>query len=104
MKKKEITMQKETIKLKSIVVIDTPESCEECCCREWLPDHGYACGLAKTIQEYAHGRSEWCPLRPLPQKMKVTGIYNSEYFGKGGKPPSYKLGWNACIDEITGGK
>lgn len=36
--------------------------------------------------------------------MKVTGIYNGEYFKAGGKPPSYKIGWNACIDEITGGE
>lgn len=35
--------------------------------------------------------------------MKVTGIYNGEYFKAGGKPPSYKIGWNDCIDTITGG-
>lgn len=44
---------------------------------------------------------DWCPLKPLPEKMKVTGLYNGEYFKAGGKPPSYKIGWNKCIDEIT---
>lgn len=49
-------------------------------------------------------KPDWCPLNPLPEKMKVTGLYNGEYFKAGGKPPSYKIGWNACIDEITGGE
>ncbi len=42
-----------------------------------------------------------CPLRELPKKMKVTGRYNQEYFQKGGKMPSYKVGWNDCVDELT---
>lgn len=46
-------------------------------------------------------RPAWCPLKPLPEKMKVTGLYNGEYFKAGGKPPSYKIGWNNCIDAIT---
>lgn len=41
-------------------------------------------------------------MKPLPEKMKVTGLYNGKYFKAGGKPPSYKIGWNACIDEIMG--
>lgn len=46
----------------------------------------------------------WTPVSErLPEKMKVTGLYNGEYFKAGGKPPSYKIGWNACIDEIAGG-
>lgn len=46
---------------------------------------------------------DWCPLKPLPKKKKVTGIYNGEYFKAGGKLPSYKIGWNDCINAITGG-
>lgn len=29
---------------------------------------------------------------------------NGEYFKAGGKPPSYKIGWNDCIDVIAGEK
>ena len=84
---------------KSVLVTDTPENCGKC----------------KFISEFwcraMNGRRvpnndvipDWCPLKPLPEKMKVTGLYNGEYFKAGGKPPSYKIGWNSCIDAITGG-
>lgn len=84
---------------KSALVIDTPEDCGKC----------------KFISEFwcraMNGRRvpnndvipNWCPLKPLPEKMKVTGIYNYAYLEAGGKPPSYKIGWNDCIDKITGG-
>lgn len=84
---------------KSVLVIDTPEDCGKC----------------KFISEFwcraMNGRRvpnndvipNQCPLKPLPEKMKVTGIYNYAYLEAGGKPPSYKIGWNDCIDKITGG-
>lgn len=83
---------------KSVLVTDTPENCGKC----------------KFISEFwcraMNGRRvpnndvipDWCPLKPLPEKMEMIGKYNQEYFQKGGKMPSYKVGWNACIDEITG--
>lgn len=41
-------------------------------------------------------RPDWCPLRELPEKMEVCGKYPQP-----GKPvPSYRFGWNACLDEI----
>lgn len=103
---------------KSVLVIDAPENCYDCpfgtaYCGE-LEYEGY-CELADcldydvilmTEEHYDYeskSRPKWCPLKSLPEKMKVTGIYNGEYFKAGGKPPSYKIGWNACIDEITGG-
>lgn len=84
---------------KSVLVIDTPENCGKC----------------KFISEFwcraMNGRRvpnndvipNWCPLKPLPEKMKLAGLYNGEYFKAGGKLPSYKIGWNDCIDAITGG-
>lgn len=85
---------------KSVLVIDTPENCGKC----------------KFISEFwcraMNGRRvpnddvipNWCPLKPLPEKMKLTGVYNREYFQSNGKMPSYKIGWNDCIDKITGGE
>ena len=37
----------------------------------------------------------WCPLKPLPEKM--TGVASTDHWN------SIKAGWNACIDEIAGG-
>lgn len=89
---------------KSVLVIDTPESCAQCPLLngsdECVMQDASANFNADSFDDLMHG----CPLKPLPEKMKVTGLYNGEYFKAGGKPPSYKIGWNACIDVITGEK
>lgn len=87
---------------KSVLVIDTPKSCENC----YMLSHNYCnfqCLITGELIEKSTNKPDWCPLKPLPEKMKVTGLYNGEYFKAGGKLPSYKIGWNDCIDEITGG-
>lgn len=104
---------------KSVLVIDTPKSCYNCPFgTEYYDIYIYKgnCELAEHLgkimtlltEEYygfeSKSRPDWCPLKPLPEKMKVTGLYNGEYFKAGGKLPSYKIGWNDCIDEITGGE
>ena len=83
---------------KSVLVMETPENCGKCkfISELWCR----AMGDRRVPNNDAI--PDWCPLKPLPKKMKVTGIYNGEYFKAGGKPPSYKIGWNACIDAITG--
>lgn len=75
---------------KSVLVIDTPENCGKC----------------KFISEFwcraMNGRRvpnndvipNWCPLKPLPEKM--TGVAQTDHWN------SIKAGWNGCIDEITG--
>ena len=88
---------------KSVLVIDTPESCRSCYLRGFTLALQYCKVESEQIKDTSI-RPDWCPLKPLPDKMKVTGLYNGEYFKAGGKPPSYnKIGWNACIDAITGG-
>lgn len=76
---------------KSVLVIDTPENCGKC----------------KFISEFwcraMDGRRvpnndvipNWCPLKPLPEKM--TGVAITDHWN------SIKAGWNQCIDAITGG-
>ena len=86
---------------KSVLVIDTPESCRSC----YLRGFTLALQYCKVESEYIKDTSvkpDWCPLKPLPEKMKLTGVYGREYFQSNGKMPSYKIGWNDCIDEITG--
>ena len=91
---------------KSVLVIDTPGSCMGCnffiCDGDTNMDSCMARETAKSVDLEKYDKPDWCPLKPLPEKMKVTGLYNGEYFKAGGKPPSYKIGWNACIDAIAG--
>lgn len=87
---------------KSVLVIDTPESCRSC----YLRGFTLALQYCKVESEHIKDTSvkpDWCPLKPLPDKMKLTGVYGREYFQSNGKMPSYKIGWNDCIDAITGG-
>jgi hypothetical protein len=85
---------------KSVLVTETPEDCELCALHGGR-FHSF-CKINCRYIEDLSTKPDWCPLKPLPEKMKVTGLYNGEYFKAGGKPPSYKIGWNKCIDEITG--
>ena len=95
---------------KAVLVMDMPERCDKCLLLLKIPQKdGLALCLARPTngqEEYnpKHEKSwrpDWCPLRELPEKMELCGVYNSEYYAKGGKMPSYKAGWNACIDAIT---
>lgn len=88
---------------KAILVMDMPESCDMC---DLCEDSGISCycgapSIGENVDDYIVCRPDWCPLRPVPEKMEVCGTYNADYYAKGGKPPSYKVGWNACIDAIT---
>ena len=87
---------------KSILVIDTPESCRSCYLRGFMLALQYCKVESEHIKDTSV-KPDWCPLKPLPDKMKLTGVYGREYFQSNGKMPSYKIGWNDCIDAITGG-
>lgn len=84
---------------KSVLVIDTPEKCDSCMYVGTF--HSFCRINCRDIKDTST-KPDWCPLKPLPEKMKATGLYNCEYFKAGGKSPSYKIGWNKCIDAIAG--
>lgn len=81
---------------KSVLVIDTPENCLHCP----LLNSEDECRAQDDDVNLKAGDS-WdelmkrCPLKPLPEKM--TGVASTDHWN------SIKAGWNACIDEITGG-
>lgn len=87
---------------KSALVIDTPErgyiSCpigqNDSNCRITR----IYCPIAEetAFDEEAETIPDWCPLKPLPEKM--TGVAQTDHWN------SIKAGWNGCIDEITGGE
>ena len=82
---------------KAVLVMDMPEQvCQKCAlCYETENDDEYlCCATGKLLPDGE--KPEWCPLRELPEKMEVCGKYPQP-----GKPvPSYRVGWNACLDEI----
>lgn len=72
---------------KSILVIDTPESCWGCDL-----EYGHYCGKEK--RHIGEGEFEtipdWCPLRDFPEKYYPVSM-------------NFESGFNACIDEILKG-
>lgn len=89
---------------KAVLIMDMPESCDMCDFADDTQPPRYgertlycnAPGIGDDVTDYIACRPDWCPLRELPEKMEVCGKYSQP-----GKPvPSYRFGWNACLDEI----
>ena len=86
---------------KSVIVIDTPNSCIECpCCIRTEMDT--YCGMTDMQLEYdfeqrMYARHNWCPLKELPEKHKELSIKEYE-FGSIGL--AFTQGWNACLKNI----
>lgn len=97
---------------KSILVINTPQKCEECqLCKNYMKV-SHAWGNPNTYEVYCAGianriltevpkdkKPDWCPLKDIPLKKNVRdfNISPGDFEQKG-----YQQGWNACIDEILG--
>lgn len=92
---------------KAVLVMDMPECCGECCFKDFRASGRLTCICTDKYMELEEDmdkrRPDWCPLRELPERMEICGTYNAEYYAKGGLMPSYKLGWNKCLDAIEGG-
>mgnify|MGYP003186373555 CR=1 FL=1 len=81
-----------------LIMDDMPECCADCPCSFFERDNPILNLICGVTQEDAYnvGKPDWCPLWELPEKMEVCGKYPQP-----GKPiPSYRFGWNACLDEI----
>lgn len=92
---------------KAVLIMDMPECCRECCFKDFRASGRLTCICTDKYMELEEDmdkrRPDWCPLRELPERMEICGTYNAEYYAKGGLMPSYKLGWNKCLDAIEGG-
>lgn len=76
---------------KSILVIDTPNSCTECPLKSQLYDIQYICSgnhRRMTIPA-SKNKPYWCPLQEISQKYETISM-------------SFERGYNACIEEIIG--
>lgn len=94
---------------KSVLVIDTPETCVDCqfcyeldegveaCCS--ISDDDKDASLMKKIDceyGYCQGKPDWCPLKLLPEKSTTENDMTDYQCGM-------VDGRNQCIDEIAGG-
>ena len=83
---------------KSILVIDTPNSCSNCV----LCEDGLFCNITGDGEiayegfDLSQGILPNCPLRPLPPK-EICNEYDFEHYKNG-----VSQGWNNCIDKILG--
>lgn len=91
---------------KSVLVIDTPErGCISCS----IGQNDSNCRITRiycpiaeetAFNEEAEAIPDWCPLKSLPEKKEyIVPIDNVE-----SQKDIIAVGWNACIDEITGGE
>ena len=80
---------------KCVLVMDMPTKCIEC------PVSGYdKKGLPCCRKEMKHldtfmYKPSWCPLKPMPEKQKLTFIEAGQ--------DAITMGWNAAIEQMEGG-
>lgn len=96
---------------KSVLMIDTPESCLDCqFCYELDEGVEAYCSIMNDDEDkslmkeidcedrYCQGKPVWCPLKPLPERKNFVNSTN----GIEANANVYSAGWNGCIDAITG--
>lgn len=99
---------------KALLVMDMPESCVDCqFCYEYHEGIEACCtvtrepsndGMYRIIKEdYCQDKPDWCPLKPIPEKKEEMGMPRTPSMNDI-KRIGFQKGWNACIDEILGGK
>ena len=78
--------------MKAILILDMPDipkNCMSCPLIEYHHEYSIVCRHIQT----GDTRPSWCQLKPMPSKKQIENRWYSE---------DYSIGWNACIDEITG--
>lgn len=89
---------------KAVLVLDMPESCEECPLQiEVENEKGIVLGanICRGLGKYNKDSSKkpnWCPLRPVPEKKETICYENDSWCTVEEKTKN--AGWNACVDAI----
>ena len=91
---------------KSILVIRTPKGCMDCpVCRVSEYSGGYIC-VERDVEEYITGKygskPDWCPLKPLPEKMTIKIPDGLSESSKMTLQSVLTVGWESCMKEILG--
>ena len=89
--------------MKAILVLnEMPKSCYACPLT--YIDYDYGANTTRCVIDKdtipRDGKWDECPLKPLPEKRKREPWSSNEYVFYNNL---HKLGWNDCIDKITGG-
>ena len=94
-----------TKKEKAILIIDMPESCNECKIRvdddysNWCPyDNPEPGGVWEYVNKGT--KPDWCPLKPMPEKYDIEAERNKPHDRD--YDWEFEGGYNVCIDEILG--
>lgn len=84
---------------KAVLVMDMPKECGKC--NLYDPEYDVCEATDKYVRTF--GKPDWCPLRELPGKAEVSDCGElcdtDDWYDSG-----YADGYNACIDELLGGK
>lgn len=81
---------------KAILIMDMPIDCADCICSMAISDSSESGRCLKTGEIFDDWgkRQDWCPLQEMPELWEPTSLDDDAYY----------MGYNACIDEILGGK
>jgi len=86
---------------KSILVIDTPDSCDKCrlCCMGNYGSKRCSTKDQSIFLKKGQKKPDWCPLKDAPEKKEVRNFCLDErdFIQQG-----YQQGWNTCIEEMLG--
>lgn len=92
---------------KAILIMDMPQHCIDCPCHFADDEGAVICGkenkelITDDIQTY---KPDWCPIRELPKKKPertLTSLRKTVSTSRF-KECDLNIGWNACLDAITG--
>ena len=79
---------------KSVLIVETPGSCEECSLSAPIGCYGIVCDFSRSFID-KHGKPKICPLKGFPEED------NEDYFPDEYES-GYATGWNACLRKIIG--
>ena len=88
--------------------MDTPGSCRGCnffvCDGDTNMDSCMARETARSVDLEKYDKTDWCPLKPMPEKKPETILKQCEgsRFGAWEVTDLKSKGWNACIDSMLG--
>lgn len=80
---------------KAVLIIDMPEDCTMCKFWNSKDDECYATGVEELSLNSEESKSDWCPLRELPEKIPELKSGYEDL-----STSIRRVGWNACLDEI----
>ncbi len=88
--------------MKAVLVMEMPESCEECplCRHDTFEQLGCSAQnhvINFIIRMVGQKKPRWCPLRPMLKEIPSRdGMVEDEY------KDGYRDGWNECVESIEG--